>query len=92
VKTCHACKKDPSIGRSVGRRDACPFCGADLHCCLNCKFYDPSVSKRCREPAAMLVKEKTKANFCDFFMFAEAKSARSDATDARRMLDDLFKK
>lgn len=95
MKICHSCKKDLSLGRSVGRRDVCSSCGADLHCCLNCAFYDPSVSKQCREPAAELVREKAKANFCDYFVFAE--SQRTDTSDtgteqARKAIAELFKK
>jgi len=93
VKSCHSCAREQSTGRSAGRRDVCPFCGADLHCCLNCKFYDRTVSKQCREPAAELVKEKARANFCDYFVFTEARnSASADDGAARRELDDLFRK
>lgn len=95
VKTCHSCKKELSLGRGVGRRDACPFCGADLRCCLNCKFFKPSVSKQCHEPAAALQKEKSKANFCDYFVFAEswgADTVNAKTEQARRALDELFKK
>ncbi len=95
MKICHSCKKDLSLSGSVGRRDVCSACGADLHCCMNCAFYDPSVSKQCREPAAELVREKTKANFCDYFFFAE--SQRTDISNtrteqARKAIDELFKK
>jgi len=92
VKSCHSCKKELALQRSVGRRDACPSCGADLHCCLNCRFYDRTASKQCREPAAELVKEKARANFCDYFAFAETRGVTSDSAEARRALDDLFRK
>jgi hypothetical protein len=92
VKCCHSCNKELSIGRSTARRDVCPFCGADLHCCLNCALYDRAASKQCREPAAEPVKEKIRANFCDFFLFGEKQCASPDPAEARRALDDLFKK
>jgi hypothetical protein len=92
VNSCHSCKKALTIGRSLGRREVCLSCGVDLHCCLNCRFYDPAVSKQCREPAAELVAEKAKANYCDYFMFADRSSVQSNADEARRALDDLFKK
>jgi hypothetical protein len=95
MKICHACKKALDLGREIGRRDECPHCSADLHCCLNCRFYDCSAPKQCREPQAELVREKDKANFCGFFVFAEAAekpSAGGQADSARRALDDLFKK
>ncbi len=94
MNICHSCNKELAIGRSIGRRDVCPSCGADLHCCLNCVFYDRSVSKQCREPAAELVKEKAGANFCDFFSFRERtpSGGTKEADKARKALDDLFKK
>jgi hypothetical protein len=95
MKICHACKKELNMGRDVGRKDGCPFCGADIRCCFNCSFYDPHVSKQCREPGTELVKEKGRANYCDFFSFSQNASADSGALDparARKALDDLFKK
>lgn len=93
MKTCHSCKKQLDLGREIGRRDECPFCRADLHCCLNCRFHDPSAPRQCREPQAVLVREKTKANFCDFFMFADrAEGSTGEPDKARKALDDLFKK
>ena len=94
MRNCHACKKELSGSLKVGRRDACPSCGADLRCCLNCLFYDRAVSKQCRETLAELVREKEKANFCDYFVFAEDRVAAQDAggAKARKVLDDLFNK
>ena len=92
MNICHACKKALTTGRSFGRREVCPSCGADMRCCLNCRFYDPAVSKQCRETAAELAMEKTKANYCDYFVFADRSSVKSTAEEARRALDHLFKK
>ncbi len=95
IKSCHACTREISIGLTVGGRDECPHCHADLHCCLNCKFYDRPAPKQCREPAAELVREKGKANFCDYFSFREVRvrsAAEEGAEKARKALDDLFKK
>jgi hypothetical protein len=94
MKTCHACKKEISGDLNVGRKDECPFCCADLRCCLNCVFYDRSVSKQCRETVTELVREKEKANFCEYFVFGENRSGVTDAGSAlaRKALDDLFKK
>jgi hypothetical protein len=96
VITCHACKKELSIGRNVGRKETCPSCGADLHCCLNCSFFDSHVSKQCREPVAELVNGKTRTNYCDFFVFAESRTTDQtegeEIKNAREALDNLFKK
>ena len=94
MRICHACKKEIAGELKTGRREACLSCGADLRCCLNCLFYDLAVSKHCRETVADLVREKAKANFCDYFVFVEGRIAAPDAgsAQARKALDDLFKK
>lgn len=94
MKSCYACKKELDLGREIGRRDECPSCHADLHCCRNCRFHDAAAPRHCREPQAELVREKTKANFCGFFSFADRKTDLSgdSAEQARKALDDLFRK
>jgi len=95
MKACHKCRKEVAVGREVGRKDECPHCHADLYCCLNCKFYDRSAPKQCREPMAELVREKDKANYCDFFQLKETTTGapvKDRETSSRKALDDLFKK
>jgi hypothetical protein len=93
MRICHACKKEISRDVKVGRRDVCPSCGADLRCCFNCRFYDRSVAKQCRETVTELVREKGKANYCEYFAYAENRTPAADAGtgQARKALDDLFK-
>ncbi len=92
MKQCAHCGKGIEVGARTGRTETCPFCRADLHCCRNCRFYDPRLSKQCQEPGAELVREKTKANHCDFFTFAESSDAKESMNEnTRRELDALFK-
>ena len=87
--------RELSLGRVIGRRDECPFCRVDLHCCLNCRFYDPTAPKQCSEPAAELVRDKDRANYCDYFSFAESRTAGTQGGEiesSRKSFDDLFKK
>lgn len=49
------------------RYEECSTCKADLHVCLACRHYDPSLSDACREDRADFVLDKDKANFCDYF-------------------------
>lgn len=93
MKKCHACKKELEITGKIARRETCPFCRADLYCCLNCSFYDKHASKECREPVSEIVKEKQKANYCDYFRFKEAQKevAASQAEGTRKELEDLFR-
>lgn len=72
---CGSCAADLGRIERVGRRDTCPRCGADLHTCRQCRFYDPRVYNECREPQAERVLDKARSNFCDYFAAAEAAPA-----------------
>lgn len=74
------------------RLEECRACGAELHVCRLCEFFDPAVAKSCREPVAEEVKDKTRANFCDYFSpKARAWLARGEpAGAARAQLEALF--
>lgn len=78
----------------VGRRETCPFCGTDLHSCLNCAFHEAAACNECREPQAERVVDKSRSNFCDFFAFREAAAdgpRRSPGDSARAKIESLFK-
>jgi hypothetical protein len=49
------------------RLEECRKCGAELHVCKMCEWYSLSVAKHCRETIAEEVKDKERANFCDYF-------------------------
>lgn len=66
---CYQCQNEIELSERVGRKDICPFCGADLHCCRNCKFYDESAHNQCKEPNSEWVSDREKSNFCDYFSF-----------------------
>lgn len=51
----------------LSREAECKACRAQLHVCKLCCFYDPAVADQCQEPIADFVKEKERANFCDYF-------------------------
>ncbi len=74
------------------RLEECRACGAELHVCRLCEFYDVAVAKHCREPIAEEVKDKTRANFCDYFKPRPgAYTAEGDAgARARAELAALF--
>lgn len=93
MNVCHKCRKEIADDFFVGRQSQCPSCGADLHCCLNCFFYEPGAYNDCREPQAERVLDKDRSNFCDFFSFkGGAKSSGPAASDAKDKLENLFKK
>lgn len=93
MAVCFACKKELKIMDRVGRRDTCS-CGADLHCCRNCQFYDPGSYNECHEPVADRVVDKTISNFCEYFKIADRPfTAEEDkVAEAKRTLAALFQK
>lgn len=78
----------------LSRRATCSSCGAELHACLMCKFYDKARSNQCLEPIADAVQYKHKANFCGYFQVkANARQDQQGANHARsakEQLADLF--
>lgn len=67
----HCGKALEIIGNQVGRRDTCPHCGEELHSCRNCRHFDPTVAKECKEPFADVPGDKDSANFCELFQIGE---------------------
>lgn len=75
------------------RLEECRQCHAELHVCKLCEWYSISVAKHCRETVAEEVKDKERANFCDYFKPREdAYSTKSTdaASQAQAELDALF--
>jgi hypothetical protein len=92
MKICHSCKKEINLDKFVGRQEQCPACGADLHCCLNCAFYERGIYNDCREPQAERVLDKARSNFCDFFSFRIIAAPGDGIPGAKDKLESLFKK
>ena len=75
------------------RDEECQYCGADLHVCRMCRFYDTTVSNACREPIAESVSDKTRSNFCGYLELQTnpVQSGGADSSiSAREGLDALF--
>ncbi len=90
MRACHHCRKSIGDIERVGRRDTCLSCGADLHCCLNCEFYEPTQHNQCRETEAERQVDKQVGNFCDYFSFRTGGTAVTKKDEARAKLDALF--
>ena len=73
-------------------RAECEACGADLHVCQLCMFYDTSAADQCREPVAERVTNKERNNYCDYFKpKAIAPGSASPGTgQSEGALDALF--
>ncbi|HOE15860.1 MAG TPA: hypothetical protein PLX02_00445 [Syntrophorhabdaceae bacterium] len=91
MKKCFRCHAPVADGK-VSFKDECPSCRSDLHVCVNCLFYDTGKHNSCREPQADYVKEKDRANFCEYFRFKDDDEQRSDRDEAAKKWEALFKK
>lgn len=90
--TCFNCGTQVPVLGTVGRREECHKCHADLHVCKNCQHYDKNAYNECREPSADVVLEKERSNFCDYFTPGAGGSSQDKAKDLRAAAEALFKK
>lgn len=88
---CFHCKKSVSVADKVGFRAECD-CGTDLHVCKNCEFYDPKVYNECRETSADVIREKERANYCEYFQPGNKVAADKKKEDLLAAANALFKK
>lgn len=89
---CFSCGTANAILEKVGFRAECEKCGADLHVCKNCHFYDPKVYNECRETSAEVIREKERANYCEYFQPGNAAGGDSKMDALRAAAEALFKK
>jgi hypothetical protein len=89
---CWQCGRDlADVLQPLVRSSTCPACEADLYVCRMCRFFAPGVARSCAEPVAEEVRDKVRANFCDYFQARPgAYAAGSEAQKARSQLDALF--
>ncbi len=90
---CKSCEKPVLLESKISFREECPYCKADLHICLNCRFYDPGAYNECRESSAEPVKDKSKNNYCEYFE-PDQNTKTPNSSERERALKaarDLFK-
>lgn len=94
MKLCSLCKKEIETDKYFSRKATCLHCGGDLYICLNCRFYSETSHNKCIEPKAEFQRTRERANFCDYFVFRESSDITTgkDKENAKRKLDDLFRK
>jgi len=91
MSNCAFCNQEIEVVDKVFRKDQCPHCGEDLHCCKQCVYFELGRENDCREPRAERVVENERANFCDYFEFAGGDGVEESMDNAKKQLDDLFK-
>ena len=94
MKKCHACGHPwVSEKKSPGVKEYCERCYAYLHCCRNCRFYNPAFHNECAIPNTEWVSDKTGANFCDEFEFRDSDDEvrnKDTRNDALKNFEKLF--
>ena len=96
------CNKCGQIRHNLGElahEDVCLGCGADMHTCGNCRFFDATALWECRENIPVRVVGKHAKNQCAMFQPKIVKDLSADKgkqpvteSDARKAFDALFKK
>jgi len=97
---CDQCGADLSTLFEVNRDSLCPKCQAPMHTCRNCLHFDPSAHWECTQPVKERIQRKSDANTCLHFKVKTIRvkdlgggpAPPSSADDARKALEDLFKK
>ena len=95
---CHSCGVELPADLPIFRETECPDCSKPLKVCLNCTFYERGAQWDCRETIAEPVREKDRANFCDYFRLrggpraggGAAGAEQRRAQQARSDFDKLF--
>jgi hypothetical protein len=92
MMNCPKCRTLIDIEK-ISFRDDCPRCRTDLHACVYCHFHDEGKANRCKESLADYVKERDRANVCEYFRFEDPGAKKtSDKEAAAKLWDQLFKK
>ena len=94
ILRCYRCGTSlEALSLPLARLDLCPGCSVELHVCRMCRHYAPSAPDACDEDDAPEVRNKTAANFCDYFVpdaSAFGGGERRAEAKARADLDALF--
>ncbi|MFC1681527.1 hypothetical protein ACFL1S_07065 [Pseudomonadota bacterium] len=56
-----------ALSLPLRRLEVCAECDSELHVCRLCRFYDPNAIDQCVEEDTEEVRDKERANFCDYF-------------------------
>lgn len=89
---CHKCSNELFFEVKMQRTDICPHCSAQLHCCKNCEYWDPSAHNQCKENISEYIPNRDETNRCTFFTFKNGKPEAQDLNKAKDKLESLFKK
>jgi hypothetical protein len=96
---CNRCGQIRQNLSELTSEEVCLKCGADLHSCGNCRFFDTTTLWECRENIPARVVGKQTRNECAFFapkivrdLAADKAGKLQTPDDARKAFEALFKK
>lgn len=93
VWRCASCAAElPDLADTNGK---CPRCGAELHSCKQCAFFDTASRFECSKPVTARIPRKEARNECSFFAprtTSERETSSARPLDARAAFENLFKK
>jgi hypothetical protein len=93
---CALCGHLMPVQFGVSTDSQCQRCGADLHACKNCLFFDTGSRFECSQPISLRIAPKDKRNRCDFFKVRitverETSTSLTQIKDPRQAFNKLFK-
>jgi hypothetical protein len=96
---CNRCGQIRQNLNELTSEETCLKCGADLHTCGNCRFFDTTTTWECRENIPARVVNKQSRNECVSFapkiirdLSADKPGKLQTPDDARKAFEALFKK
>ena len=76
--------------RKISFRSECSSCGASLHSCQNCRYYQVGLSNDCKIPGTERIVDRAAGNFCEEFKPSD-KPHEIKKSDGKKKFEDLFK-
>ncbi len=92
IGKCWSCSGELTAS-DYGRETLCLGCSKATRVCKNCQWYDTGRTHQCAEAILEPVKEKERANYCEFFVAtADTSDGNSvGGVDPLQAAEDLFK-
>ena len=97
VVRCKGCGHELTVATASDPEGACVRCGAALHSCAQCAYFDASAPFECQQTIPARISPKDARNTCPVFqprttVERETKStSTTGSSGARQAFDDLFK-
>ena len=98
VFACRACGEKRRDPEEIRFDTTCGKCGADLHACAQCTYFDGSARFECAKPVPERIAAKKTRNTCTFYAPAKTfdltgtRGTTATPDSARTAFDRLFKK